>query len=82
MIKDEFKEKKLNKEGQQIERAHEIQQLFRYHYKNDWVSQAFINQHDRLWIQTFNNLVKSGFVERKKSAEGYVYRWAAAFPEI
>ena len=73
--------KKEEKELSKLDRAHEIQHLFRYHYKNDWVSQAFINSHDRLWVQAFNNLVKQGFIERKKTIDGYVYRWAAAFPE-
>ncbi len=61
---------------------HEIQQLFRYHYKDDWVSQAFINQHDRLWIQAFNDLVKEGFIQRKKTANGFIYRWQARYPDI
>ena len=64
-----------------LDRAHEIMQLFRYHYKNDWVSQAFINKHDRLWIKTFNTLVDMGLIERKKSVDGYVFRWIAAYPE-
>jgi hypothetical protein len=74
--------KKEEKELLKLDRAHEIQQLFMYHYQNDWVDQSFINQHDRLWIQAFNSLVEMGFIERKKTAQGYVYRWAAEFPDI
>lgn len=72
----------MKKEDKKLNYAHEIQHLFRYHYKNDWVDQSFINQHDRLWIQTFNDLVKQGFIERKKTVDGYNYRWAAKFPDI
>jgi len=70
-----MKEKKINY-------AHEIQHLFRYHYRNEWVSQAFINQHDRLWIQAFNDLVEQGFIKKKKSGIGMRYKWIAAFPDI
>ena len=77
-MKKEESEKDLKK----LECAHEIQHLFRYHYKSEWVSQSFINQHDRLWIQAFNDLVKQGFIERKKTVNGYVYRWAAAYPDV
>ena len=61
---------------------HEIQQIFRYRYKNEWVSQSFINSHDRLWIQAFNDLVKQKFIDKKKTATGYNYRWSSSFPEI
>jgi hypothetical protein len=70
----------MRKEDQKLDYAHNIQQLFRYHYNNEWVSQNFINQHDRLWVQTFNDLVKQDFIERKKTTNGYVYRWNAAYP--
>ena len=66
----------------QLDHFHEIQQLFRYHYKNEWVSQSFINRHTRLWIQAFNKLVEQGFIERKKAENGFVYRWSAAYPEV
>ncbi|MDO8481097.1 MAG: hypothetical protein Q7S65_04760 [Nanoarchaeota archaeon] len=65
----------------QLDHFHEIQQLFQYHYKNEWVSQAFINRHTRLWIQAFNTLVQQGFIERKKSENQFVYRWKAAYPD-
>ena len=68
------------KDLQKLNYAHEIQHLFRYHYKEDWVSQSFINKHDRLWIQAFNDLVKQSFIKRKKTPTGYVYKWVAAFP--
>jgi hypothetical protein len=70
----------MKKDAIRLDYAHEIQHIFRYHYKNDWVSQSFINQHNRLWIQTFNDLVKQGFIEKKKSQTGYVYRWSAVYP--
>ena len=68
------------REQKKLNYAHEIQQIFRYHYKDDWVDQSFINQHDRLWIQTFNDLVKQGMIQKKKTPRGNKYRWNAAFP--
>ena len=66
---------------EKLNHMHEIQHLFRYHFKDDWVDQNFINKHDRLWIQAFNDLVKQGFIEKKKVRNGYNYRWIAQFPE-
>ena len=71
----------MKKEEQKIDYAHEIQQIFRYHYHNEWVSQSFINRHNRLWIQAFNDLVKQGFIEKKKTVNGHSYRWSAKYPE-
>ena len=74
--------KKEDKELVKLDKAHEIQQIFLYHFHDDWADQSFINQHDRLWIQTFNELVKQGLIEKKKTTSGYIYRWAARFPDI
>ena len=70
------------KEDKKLNHAHEIQHIFRYMYKHVWVSQSFINKHDRLWIKTFNELVSQGLIQRKKSSNGFVYKWAAAYPEV
>ena len=74
--------KKVEKENQKIDYLHEIQQTFRYHYRNEWVNQSFINKHNRLWIKAFNDLVKEGFIKKKKTVNGYSYKWAAEFPKI
>ena len=70
------------KEDSELDYSHEIQQIFRYHYRNEWVSQAFINQHNRLWIKTFNKLLEQGFIERKKTVDGFVYRWNTVYPDL
>ena len=75
-----MRKEKDTREQVKLNYAHEIQQIFRYQYKDGWVDQSFINQHDRVWIQTFNKLVKEGFIEKKKSINGYRYKWNATFP--
>jgi hypothetical protein len=72
--------KQLFNEQSKLNLAHEIQQTFRYQYRDQWCSQAFINSHSRLWIQVFNLLVKEGFIEKKKSQDGNKYRWIAMHP--
>ena len=69
------------REQAKIDQAHGIQQMFQYQYKDQWCSQAFINSHSRQWIQVFNELVKEGFIEKKKGSEGHRYKWAAAYPQ-
>ncbi len=70
------------KEQSKLDLAHEIQQLFSYNYSMKWADQSFINQHSRLWILVFNDLVKQGFIEKKKAHQGYNYRWAAKLPDV
>jgi hypothetical protein len=78
-IKESYKNKRDSKK---LDIAHEIQQLFRYQYKNQEVDQSFINSHNRLWINVFNDLVKKGFIGKRKTQTGYSYKWIAHFPEI
>ena len=63
-----------------IDYSHAIMLEFRYNYRNRWVSTKELMQKDRLWQQAFNDLVKKGFIERKKTYQGYSYRWKARFP--
>jgi methionyl-tRNA synthetase len=63
-----------------IDYAHAIMQDFRYRYKDRWVSTKELMQKDRLWQKTFNDLIKQGFIERKKTHQGYSYRWRATLP--
>ena len=64
------------------EKCHaEIMYLFRYTYKHKWAPDHIFDGKSRLWIQTFNKLVKKGFIKRRKSYPGYEYKWAAAWPE-
>lgn len=60
-----------------LDYAHAIQQLFRYNYKNTWVTQKVLQGRNRLWQQAFNDLVKLGFIEKKKNYSGVQYRWIA-----
>lgn len=62
--------------------ANEIQNMFRFNYKDQWVSQSVINNHDRLWVQAFNELVKAGFIERKNTPRGMQYRWVGPYPNV
>ena len=66
------KEKKLK-----LDAMHHIKHLFQYQYKEQWVDSSFVNKHSRIWVQAFNDLVKEGFIENKKSARGHRYRWKA-----
>ena len=62
--------------------AHEIQQFFMYNYKNRWVGEKELKYHSRMHNQVFNELVRRGFIERKKTHFGYRYRWKAAKPRL
>jgi hypothetical protein len=73
-------QKKDEEVTEKLDYAHAIMQMFRYNYENDWVPEAAISQRSRLWNQAFNELVKQGMIERKKTFFGYQYRWKAAFP--
>ncbi len=59
----------------------EIMNLFRYYYKDDWAPENIFAGKSRIWIQAFNDLVKSGFIVKKKKAPGYHYRWSGVWPE-
>jgi predicted transcriptional regulator len=65
----------------EIEMAHHIQHLFQYNYKNQWVDNKFLLQRNRTWTKVFNNLVKMGLIKRKRTFEGYQYKWVAEMPE-
>ena len=66
--------------SERVKLAHEIQHFFRYKYKNNWVSEKELKYHSRMHNQVFNELVKRGFIERKKMHFGYKYRWNASMP--
>lgn len=69
-------------EKQKTEHMHEIQHLFMYTYKDQWISGTMFAHKSRLWVQAFNELVKEGFIERKKEYPGYKYKWKAQTPAI
>lgn len=66
--------------SEEVRIAHAIMGMFRYTYKDRWVPQRCFYQRSRLWTKVFNDLVKKGFIQRKKTVSGYQYRWAGQFP--
>lgn len=67
--------------SERVKLAHEIQHFFRYQYKDQWVSEKHLKNHSRMHNQVFNELVRRGFIERKKTPLGYNYRWKARHPD-
>lgn len=65
-----------------VKLAWEIQNFFRYSNGNRWVPEKELKNHSREHNQVFNELVKRGFIERKKNWQGYTYRWNAKMPDI
>jgi len=61
--------------GEKIELAHEIKHFFMHNYKNEWVSEKMLKYHNRAHNQAFNDLVRRGFIQRKKTFCGYQYKW-------
>ncbi|MFC1753908.1 hypothetical protein ACFL96_11055 [Thermoproteota archaeon] len=70
------------REEEKARKAHEILHEFRYNFREQWVDQAWINKHDRLWILAFNQLVKQGLIEKKRTRGEYKYRWVAEMPSL
>jgi len=65
---------------EKINIAHAIRQHFRYQYKEQWVSEQYLKGRSRLWTQVFNDFLKQGLIEKKKSKDGNKYRWVAHHP--
>ena len=61
--------------------AAEIMHMFKYFYKDEWAPDNIFNGKTRIWIHVFNELVKQGFIERKKFPRGYKYKWKAQWPQ-
>jgi hypothetical protein len=59
----------------------EIMHMFRYFYKAAWAPENIFEGKSRIWVQAFNNLVKKGYIIRRKGYPGYEYKWQAAWPE-
>lgn len=69
--------------SENVKLAHEIQHFFRYKVKKDnWVSEKELKYHSRKHNQVFNELVRRGFIERKKTPYGHSYRWKSMMPRI
>ena len=59
----------------------EIMYMFRYYYHSTWAPGHIFDGKSRLWIQAFNDLIKQGFIKRKKTEHGFNYKWVGQFPE-
>jgi hypothetical protein len=59
----------------------EIMHMFRHMYRDKWAPENIFANRSRVWTAAFNELVKDGFVIRRKSHPGYKYRWGAAWPD-
>ena len=51
----------------------EIMYMFRYFYKDVWAPGNIFDGKSRIWVQTFNELVKQGFIEKRKKYPGCEY---------
>ncbi len=60
--------------------AHEIKNFFKYNYSDRWVSESQMKNHSRQHNKVFNKLVREGFIARKKTWNGYSYKWNAQMP--
>jgi hypothetical protein len=70
------------KKDQEKQQAYaEIMHLFRYFYKDAWAPGNMFDNKSRVWIQCFNELVKQGYILKKKVYPGYKYKWAGVWPE-
>ncbi|HII72426.1 TPA: hypothetical protein HA265_06750 [Candidatus Woesearchaeota archaeon] len=67
--------------SKKMELAHQIQQSFLYNFGNRWVGEKELKYQSREHNQVFNELVRRGFIERKKTWNGYSYKWKAKMPE-
>ena len=65
-----MKEKQDPDVSSKIILAHEIQHYFMYTMGNRWVGEKELKNHSREHNQVFNELVKRGFIERKKNWQG------------
>tara|TARA_Y100000310_G_C20158833_1_gene568188 strand:+ start:205 stop:414 length:210 start_codon:yes stop_codon:yes gene_type:complete len=59
----------------------EIMHMFRYTFRSKWAPSNIFEGKSRLWVQAFNDLVKKGFIKKRKKFLRFEYRWVAKFPE-
>ena len=72
----------MNKKDKEKQAAYaEIIHMFRYFYKDSWAPGNIFDGKSRVWMQAFNDLVKQGYILRKKEYPGYKYKWAGVWPE-
>ena len=59
----------------------EIMHMFRYNYKNEWAPESIFSGKTRIWIQAFNDLIKQGYIQKKKKQMGHKYKWTSVWPK-
>jgi hypothetical protein len=59
----------------------EIMYMFRYFYRDSWTPGNIFDGKPRIWIQTFNDLIKQGLILKRKKYPGYEYKWAGVWPK-
>ena len=59
----------------------EIMHLFRYFYKDAWAPGNIFDGKSRIWVQAFNDLVKQGYIKKRKKYPGHEYKWTGVWPE-
>jgi hypothetical protein len=67
--------------AEEVDIAHGIMHMFQYQYRERWVEEQALFGNSRLWTKVFNDLVRKGFIERKRTFSGYRYKWKGRFPE-
>ncbi|NQU78518.1 hypothetical protein HQ545_01990 [Candidatus Woesearchaeota archaeon] len=66
--------------SEKVKLAHQILNTFKYNYNRRWVGEKELKYQSRMHNQVFNELVRRGFIEKRKTFYGYQYRWNAAMP--
>jgi hypothetical protein len=59
----------------------QIMHFFRNTYRDAWAPGSIFDGKNRMWIAVFNDLMKQGFIRRRKTFHGYEYKWVAKFPD-
>jgi len=61
--------------------AAEIMHTFKYYFRDQWMPGHLFDGKSRIWVKVFNDLIKQGFIRRKKKSLSFQYKWVAQFPE-
>lgn len=67
--------------SEEVNIAHGIMQMFQYNYREQWVPEQVLFGNTRLWTKVFNDLVRKGFIKRKKTLSGYQFKWVGRYPD-
>jgi hypothetical protein len=59
----------------------EIMYIFRYTFRSKWASAHIFDGKSRLWVKSFNDLIRKGFIKKRKKLLCFKYKWVSQFPE-